>query len=185
MTMSDADLVHAVRTGWREAYDELIRRYAGRVRSACFARVGVRGPVDDLAADAFLRALRAINTLSNPDLFGNWLHGIAVKTCLDWIKAPANKQVPFSVLDSTGETLGNIPGPLAARPEELEERQRLWREIEALPEIYRETLVMFYFDELSYVDIGATLGVTPAAINARLTKARAMLRRRLTPGRTP
>ncbi len=183
--MTDADLVHAVRTGWREAYDELIRRYAARIRSACFSRVGRCGPVDDLAQDAFLRGLRAIHTLDDPARFASWLHGIADKTCLDWLKADKNHQVAFSTLEATGATPHDRPARAVAAAEDVEDRARMWAEIGSLPEIYRETLIMFYFDELSYRDIGEMLGISAAAVNARLTKARAMLRRRLTPDHQP
>ena len=62
----------------------------------------------------------------------------------------------------------------------MKARKQLIKEIHCLPQIYREVVVMFYYDRRSYQEMAAMLGVTRAAINARLTKARAMLRRKLT-----
>ena len=52
-------------------------------------------------------------------------------------------------------------------------------EVESLPEEYRVVLMLFYYQELKYRDIAQMLGVSAATVNARLTKARAMLRERL------
>jgi RNA polymerase sigma-70 factor (ECF subfamily) len=51
--------------------------------------------------------------------------------------------------------------------------------VQALPEHQRETLMLFYFDELSYRDLAELLNVSTATVNARLTEARATLRRKL------
>ena len=83
---TDAALVGAVRDGRREAYEELIRRYTGAVAALCRSSSGSAGPVDDMVQETFLRGYRALATLAEPDRVGSWLYGIAVRTCLDWLK---------------------------------------------------------------------------------------------------
>ena len=51
-------------------------------------------------------------------------------------------------------------------------------EVESLPEVYREVIMLYYYQDVTYQDLAETLGVSAATINARLTKARALLRRR-------
>ena len=46
-------------------------------------------------------------------------------------------------------------------------------------QIYRDAVVLFYYEKQSYKEMSAILDITPAAVNARLTKARALLRERL------
>ena len=181
MDVPDAALVEAVRSGRRDAYDDLVRRYAGKIGAVCWSRLGRRGPVEDMVQESFLRGYRAIGTLTQPEKFGSWLYGIAVRTCLDWLKAKERSQVSFDSLrpDRTPADLpaGRLPDP----PEENERRRKLLDEIEALPEIYRATIVMFYVRKQTYQEMSAMLGISPAAINARLTKARATLRDKLVP----
>jgi RNA polymerase sigma-70 factor (ECF subfamily) len=52
-------------------------------------------------------------------------------------------------------------------------------EVEALPEIYREVIMLYYYQDVTYHELADLLDVTPAAINVRLTRARALLRERL------
>ena len=56
--------------------------------------------------------------------------------------------------------------------------------MEKLPEDYREVLMLYYYEDVTYRDLAETLGVSAATINARLTKGRAMLRERLKPATT-
>ena len=166
MGPGDAELVKAVREGRRDAYAELVRRHAPAVTAVCASRVGSRGPVEDMVQEAFLRGYRMIATLEDPARFPAWVCGIALRACLDWLKAKERGQV----------SLDGLPDPSAAEEEVDDRGATLRRAIDALPEIYREVLYLFYYRTMSYQDMGRTLGVTPAAVNARLTKARAMLR---------
>jgi RNA polymerase sigma-70 factor (ECF subfamily) len=52
-------------------------------------------------------------------------------------------------------------------------------EVDTLPDAYREVILLYYYDDVTYQDVAAALGVSAATVNARLTKARAMLRERL------
>src|SRR3954452_24133761 len=96
--MSDAELVRQARAGRAEAYAELVRRWAARVTALCHAKVGKAHLADDLAQETLLRGFRALGSLTDPDRFGAWLCGIALRTCLDWLKAKKNAQIPFSAL---------------------------------------------------------------------------------------
>jgi RNA polymerase sigma-70 factor (ECF subfamily) len=60
-----------------------------------------------------------------------------------------------------------------------ERAEQLMREVEHLPQPYREVLMCYYYQDCTYQQLADMLGVSPATINARLTKARAMLRSRM------
>jgi RNA polymerase sigma-70 factor (ECF subfamily) len=183
MPMTDADLVHETLAGRKDAYAEIARRWSSRITAICHSRVRRADVADDLAQETLLRGFRALSTLSDPSKVGTWLMGIAVRAALDWLKAKERTTVAFSVL---GPELPQQPS-LADPPEELvfvaDERQRLMTEIEALPEAFRQVVMLYYYDDLTYRDLAALLGVSTATVNGRLTKAREILRERLDPQR--
>jgi RNA polymerase sigma-70 factor (ECF subfamily) len=182
--MSDADLVRLARAGRTEAYGELVRRWAGRVTALCHARVGKAHLADDLAQETLLRGFRALGSLTDPGRFGAWLCGIAVRTCLDWLKAKQNAQVPFSALapDQNPDDYLQDPHPGESAVEREDERRRLLAEVEALPEDCRQVVMLYYYEDVTYRELADLLGVSPATVNARLTRARALLRARLAGG---
>ena len=176
MSDGDGEMVRRALAGDATAYGQLARRWAARVLAVCHARVG-RAAAEDLAQEALLRGLRALPTLAEPEKFGPWVVGIAVRTCLDWLKSPRRGEV----------SIESVAGPrLASQENECgrerrEQSERLAREVERLPQPYREVLMLYYYqpDGCTYAELAELLGVSAATVNARLTKARQMLRGRM------
>jgi RNA polymerase sigma-70 factor (ECF subfamily) len=180
--MSDGELVRQTLAGQTEAYAELVRRWTGRVMALCHARLRRADAAEDLAQEALLRGFRALATLAEPEKFGAWLCGIAVRACLDWLKARQRTQIPFSALAPDGnpdQFLGSQQATADDALEHAEELQQLMAEVEALPDEFREVVMLYYYEDVTYRDLAQLLGVSTATINARLTRARALLRERL------
>src|SRR3954464_4718645 len=95
--MTDGALVRQGLAGTADAYGPLAQRWAPRVLAVCHARVG-RAAAEDLAQEALLRGLRSLPTLANYDKFGPWLVGIAVRTCLDWLKSAQRTEVSLDAM---------------------------------------------------------------------------------------
>jgi RNA polymerase sigma-70 factor (ECF subfamily) len=179
--MSDGELVRQALAGRTEAFEELVRRWAGRVSALCHARVACSAAADDLAQEAFLRAYRALASLDAEDKFGPWLCRIAHHACLNWLQTRRRAHIPFSVLgsDHNPEDVVDRPAVDEAAGDHEEDLRRLRAEVAALPEPYREVVLLYYHQKVTYRDLADQLNVSTATINARLTKARALLRARL------
>ncbi|HEX5443494.1 MAG TPA: RNA polymerase sigma factor [Pirellulales bacterium] len=177
--MTDGELVRQTLAGRGSAYEELVRRWSARILAFCHAKVRSASAAEDLAQEALLRGYRALSTLTEPESFGCWLHGIALRVCLDWIKRKEHQQVGFAAAGIDGNALtepGELPLDRLARQEQL---QSLMREVEALPDECREVIMLYYYQDVTYREMGEMLGVSAATVNARLTKARNLLRQRL------
>jgi RNA polymerase sigma-70 factor, ECF subfamily len=180
--MSDAELVRQTLAGRSQSYEELVRRWAGRVTALCHAKIGCATAADDVAQEALLRAYRALHSLTEPAKFGAWLCRIALHTCMNWLKSKQRSQVPFSALGPDQDPAHYLCSPASLEQsgvERDEELERLRAEVAALPEIYRQVVMLYYHQDMTYRDLAEILGVSPATINARLTRARVLLRDRL------
>jgi len=173
--MTDAQLVREALRGGNGAYEQLVRRWSGRVMAVCHARAGRADCAEDLTQETLLRALRSLSTLSDPEKFGSWICGIAARVCFDFLKSKRRDGVDLSTLDAEGIHVA-AHEPDTDRADEI---SRLMIEVERLPLPYREVLMHYYYDDCTYEQLAALLGVSAATINARLTKARQMLRSRL------
>ena len=172
---TDGELVRQARAGAPAAYGQLAQRWAPRVLAVCHARVG-RAAAEDLAQEALLRGLRSLPTLADDEKFGPWLIGIAVRTCLDWLKSAQRTEVS---LDAMAHDATRQSDDMRAATDKRERAEQLMQEVERLPHAYREVLMFYYYHDCTYQDAADALGVSAATINARLTKARAMLRSRM------
>jgi RNA polymerase sigma-70 factor (ECF subfamily) len=177
--MTDGELVGQILTGRTWAYGPLAQRYGARVLAVCHARVG-REAAEDLAQESLLRALRSLPMLQDREKFGSWLMGIAVRTCLDWLKSAKRSEVSLEAIDGAGGgCLADVPSLEAAYCDHRERSERLMLEVERLPAPCREAILHYYYGQYSYQEIADLLGVSSATVNARLTKARALLRERM------
>ena len=179
--MTDGDLVRQTLAGQTEAYGELARRWARRITALCHSKVRRADIAEDLAQEALLRGLRALGSLTDPEKFGSWLWGIAIRASLDWLKAKQQTQVSFSTLSRDRDPDEFLPSTTEEGEFAIErddDNRQLLAEVEALPEDYRQVVMLYYYQDMTYRDLAKLLGVSPATINVRLTRARAMLRER-------
>jgi RNA polymerase sigma-70 factor (ECF subfamily) len=182
---SEGELVRQTLAGRPQAFEELVRRWSGRILALCHAKVRRADVAEDLAQEALLRAYRALATLADPEKFPSWLYGIALRACLDWLKARERSTIPFSVLDHERQPDNYLCGRATDEPalDREDEQRHLLAEVDALPDEFREVVMLYYYQDATYRDIASMLSVSPATINARLTKARSLLRERLTAAR--
>lgn len=172
----DGDLVRQTLAGNPTAYEQLVRRWTARITALCHSRVRNASVAEDLAQETLLRSFRGLKTLADPDRFGSWLFGIAARTCLDWLKSAQRTEVGYHALGPGAEENIEAPNDDA---QSHEESDQLMAEVHRLPEAYRETIMLYYYQDCTYQELADLLDVSAATINARLTKGRAMLRERL------
>jgi RNA polymerase sigma-70 factor (ECF subfamily) len=162
----DARLVRAARDGDAAAFSTLYGRYARVVHGLLLAKVG-REDVEDLVQDVFLTAWRRLDDLRDPAAFGGWLVVITRNRAMDFHRHPT--------------TFVELPADLAvagATGDRAEARAAL-AAIRALPEAYRETLMLRLVEGLSGPEIAARTGLTPASVRVNLHRGMKLLREKL------
>ena len=83
----DTELVEAARCGDAGALGELVRRHQRYVFAVALSLVGDPAEAEDLAQEAFIRALRNLDLLADPAKFAPWVRRIVFGVCIDWLRA--------------------------------------------------------------------------------------------------
>jgi RNA polymerase sigma-70 factor (ECF subfamily) len=160
----DARWVEAARSGDRSAFESLYGRYASMVHGILLCRVP-RWEVEDLAQDVFLIVFRRLSSLRNPAAFPGWLAMIARNRATDYLRrTPRTEELPEDLPSSD--------------PSETEARAIL-EIIRALPEAYRETLVLRLVEGMTGPEIAARTGLTPGSVRVNLHRGMVRLREKL------
>ena len=176
----DAMLVSDARTGDRVAFGRLYDRYARTVHGVLLARVPV-GEVDDLVQDVFLLALRRLSTLRETGSFGAWLTVIARNLANDYHRhsVPEDQLAPQGQrADDTNEReieLGNTSG------DDHSPAVAILDAIRALPDAYRETLILRLVEGMTGPEIAARTGLTHGSVRVNLHRGMQQLRAKLSP----
>lgn len=161
----EAALVESVVAGDREAFAGLYALYAPLVHGILLARVPY-GEVGDLAQDVFLVAFRKLGTLRDGTRFGPWVAMIARNRAVDFHRrAHATEEL--------SDELAQGCSPPRAEAEEVLEM------IRALPEAYRETLVLRLVEGMTGPEIAERTGLRPDSVRVNLHRGMKLLRERL------
>jgi RNA polymerase sigma-70 factor (ECF subfamily) len=134
------------------------------VHGILLARVH-RAEVDDLLHDVFLQAMRRVDGLRRPEAFGPWLAAIARNRARDHYRRGVD----------TVELPDNLPGT----PHPEGEALRVLAAIRALPEAYRETLLLRLVEGMTGPEIAERTGMTPGSVRVNLHRGMQVLRTRL------
>lgn len=156
----DAGLVAAARRGSAAAWDELFERHWPRAYRAAYLIVGDAATAEDVAQEAFLAALRALDRFDRRRPFGPWLHRIVVNRAIDHTRARARR----------GEQPGDdAPEPSTAAIDAPDDALRA--AVGALPHEQRAVVVLRYVLDWTPGEIARGLKLPRGTVNSRLRRA--------------
>lgn len=178
---ADGELVAACRGGDRAAFGVLIDRHRPRVAGLVRRMLRDREEAEDITQEAFLAAFLGLERLREPDRFSSWVCGIAVNLARMRLRQ-ARDRVAGLGADWARASVELEPSPEQVL-EELESLAAVRAALAPLPEREREAVLMYYVEGLTAEEIAAVLGERAGTVRVRLHRARANLRRRLSPTR--
>lgn len=160
-------------------FDALYGPQARRVLQTCRYLLGSPEEAEDAAQEVFLRARQRFEQYDRERPFASWILGVASHHCIDRLRRRSRETRLFGAEDVERVAApARQPGPLTALL--ARERGRQVREaVAALPVKYRAPLVLAYFQELGYAEIGEILGIERGHVAVLVFRARQQLRRML------
>jgi RNA polymerase sigma-70 factor (ECF subfamily) len=162
----EADLVRAAVAGDREAFGMLYRRFARAVHGTLLARLPP-ADAEDAVQEVFLHAMKHLSELREAGAFGGWICAIARRRAIDhYRRLVEHAELPDEAASNANPSLrAEVSEALAA--------------IRALPEAYRETLVLRLVEGLSGPEIAAVTGLTADSVRVNLHRGFRLLREKL------
>lgn len=166
----DRRLVERFQEGDHTAFDTLYRRYFARLQRFCLKRVGDPHEAEEIAQEAFTRALRALPDLAGERRFYPWMTVIAGRLCVDHHRRRGRSEPTATV------ELGSVDGGQDAIVEQAD-FALLGRALERLAPRHREVLGFREEKGWSYQQIAEHYGVPVGTVEALLFRARKALKR--------
>jgi RNA polymerase sigma-70 factor (ECF subfamily) len=183
----DAELVERLKTGDREAFGALLRRYQGKVYRLAMNMTRSPQDAEEVTQDVFLAVYRKIGDFDGRAAFSTWLYRVASNAAL--MKLRGRRSEPHLSIEEEGPAFapdGHFARPVAdwsELPEDqllsAERRRVLEQAIDALPPDYKAVVVLRDVEGLSNPEVAEILGATVLAVKSRLHRARLALRERL------
>ncbi|MFN7161641.1 MAG: RNA polymerase sigma factor [Fimbriimonadales bacterium] len=182
----DAHLIEAAKEGDARAFDRLWARHRDKVfRSLLKVCGGNPDITHDVLQDALLSAFKALQQFRGDANFATWLYTIARRLCIRArrdldrfysLDDPLNSDEGREILRQLIDQYSQDPEAIAI---ENDLRERVQQAVAELPDSLRPVLQLRDIEGLSTEETAQKLGLTQAAVKARLHRARELLRQKL------
>ena len=158
------------------AFTRLIRRCERTALAVAFAQLGNAAGAGDVVQEAFLKVWQKLGDLDDPSRFPAWLCGIVRNVAIDH-RRRIKPGDPIASANSIEDT--RACSDPAAGMEQADRRREIAAALDTLEEVSRSVLVLRYYENLSSREMGELLGMSVAAVDMRLSRARQAMRDRL------
>ncbi len=188
MDKTDKSLIDAHLQGDSEAFGELVRRYGDSLLGYLTKMCRNREQAKDLFQETFRKVHQKAHTLRG-DNFKGWLYTIATRVAMDSSRRSSRLRM-VSLSSKAGCDDDNCPevGSVAAAEETedpseqatmAEQKEQVRRALESLPERQRATVVLAYYQGLSYREVAAALDCSVGTVKTQMFRALRTLAQRL------
>jgi RNA polymerase sigma-70 factor (ECF subfamily) len=153
-----------------EAFESLVRNYQNMVFSVSARIVGNLVDAEDITQEVFIKAYDRFSELQTSNTVGGWLKTVATNLSINHLNRYRARWRFFSEQEQ--------PTEIAVETAQKSDRQEMVEEaIRKLPDAQRVPLVLFHFQEMSYDEIAAQLGISLAKVKSDIFRGREALKR--------
>ncbi|TGE04826.1 RNA polymerase sigma factor [Hymenobacter fodinae] len=170
--MTDADLIAACREGSSRAQKLLYERFAGLMLSVCMRYLRRREDAEEALIVGFTKVFRALGQYRHEGSFEGWIRRIMVNEALGLLRR--KEPLHMAIDDLTYD----VPATAATAESQLNADDML-AVLAELPAGYRTVFNLYALEGYTHPEIGELLGISEGTSKSQLSKARAMLQRRL------
>jgi RNA polymerase sigma-70 factor, ECF subfamily len=168
----DRDVVELLRSEGRErAFALLLPRYERKLFRLCCALLRDPTQAQDAAQESLVRIWKGLPGYDARASLSSWIYAITRNRCLSAIE---RRRAQATLNDSEAE-LEALPAEGTDTLESEDRAARLRELIGLLPERYRRTLTLFYFEDRSVAEVARQLGSPEGTVKTTLFRARAAL----------
>jgi RNA polymerase sigma-70 factor (ECF subfamily) len=180
VTIPDERLLDDYRQGDKASFEQLVQRYQRELYHFLVRFLGNRASAEDVFQETFLQVHQSAEAFDTQRRFRPWLFTIAANKARDLIRSQARRptnplQASISPHDGEGgefidlmESLNEAPG---AAMEKHELQQLVHNTIGTMPQNLREILLLSYFHQFPYKQIGEILDIPLGTVKSRLHAA--------------
>ena len=169
------ELVLSAKNGNKKAFDKLYKLTSNDVWFTCVSLLKDEDNAKDIMQETYITAFLKLDTLKDEEKFCGWLTAIATNKSKNKLKGKVEYQIDDEVLITEAET------DELMLPEEYitktEKRKVLLQIMEdTLSFNQYQTVLMFYFDEMSISEIAQGLEISEGTVKSRLNSSRAKMK---------
>ncbi len=165
-----------VQQGNQEAFGALVERYEEKLLRYGRKFLSRSEDIEDIVQDVFLGTYQNIKSFDRTQKFSPWIYRIAHNSFVNALRKKSYSPVTLPDFD-TLLTHHVAEDPLKREREQKEMRAMIEKGLADLQPKYREVLILYYLEDMSYKEIADILQTPQGTVGIRLKRAKESLRR--------
>ncbi len=172
---SDETIAILVQNDDSEAFGFLIERYEEKIKRYGRKFLNTKEDIEDIVQEVFIKAYTYIQSFDANQRFSPWIYRIAHNEFVNELRKKTRQPLGFFDPDTILPFV--ISSETTDGPIEQAELKKMMEEFLAeLDEKYREPLVLFFYEELSYQDISEVLHIPVTTVGVRINRGKVKLK---------
>lgn len=172
----DEEVVRLVQRGEINLFDFLIKRYEKKMRTYARHFLSDREDINDVLQEIFIKAYRNIRSFDAERKFSSWLYRIAHNEFVNALKKRKKRTVPLFELDVFFPHYVRDNKSLSQQINQKEMREMLDKFLDKLELKYREPIILYYLEELSYREIADVMRIPVSTVGIRIKRAKEIMK---------
>jgi RNA polymerase sigma-70 factor (ECF subfamily) len=171
------------------SFEQIVAKYEKKIFNLVLRCIGDREEAEDLTQETFLNAYKSFPTFRGECKIHTWLCQIALNQCKNRFRQrDRRRSMEGPSLDAPTSSGEESLRPLEIAdwdqsPQDVlirnETHRYVLRAIDSLPDEYRTVIILCDLQQMSYLQIAQSTGLTLEAVKTRIHRGRLMLRRKL------
>ncbi|MBL7074584.1 RNA polymerase sigma factor [candidate division KSB1 bacterium] len=187
MTDQEYELILQAQEGNLRAFEELVKKYEGRVMNLAFSLLNNRQDAEDIYQETFMRVFKHLKSFRFESDFYTWVYRIVANLCFN-LRKQRKRYTTYS-LDEEYEDgrdlwkLAQVESPKTPEEESLDNelRRQIDEAIDQLPSQQRTVFVLKHYHQRKIKEIADLVGITEGTVKRYLFRATNRLRGLLEP----
>lgn len=177
--MDISKLVEQIKEGDNKSFDKLYKLTEKEIWFTCISFLKNETNAQDIMQETYITAFLKIQTLDKTAQFRSWLNKIAVNKCKDYLKGKGEIQLNDEILENeVVQDELTIPEEYITNQSKRECILSLMQE--ALTDVQYQTVIMYYFNEMSVSEIAEFFECSKGTVLSRLNYSRAKMKKAIT-----
>lgn len=165
------ELVSSAKSGNKKSFDKLYELTHNDVWYNCLSLLKDEENAKDIMQETYITAFLKLDTLKDEEKFCGWVTTIAVNLCKKKLKGKVEYQIDDEVLITEAETDElMLPEKYITKTEKRKVLLQIMEDTLSFNQY--QTVLMFYFDEMSISEIAQGLEISEGTVKSRLNSSR-------------
>ncbi len=171
----EPEIIEAAQYGDVRSFELILFECERSVYSFIFRMVQNTADAADLTQETFLKAYQYLSSYDTQKTFSTWLFAIGHHVVVDWLRKEKRQKTEPLIFQGNEEHLSGDPHPLLTSAH-VERQLDLEQAITRIKPVYREVVLLYYWEGYTYQEISETLEIPLNTVRTYLRRGRKQIK---------